>query len=125
VNSIRAAVAALAVAVGGPAAAEFCAVHVVSEPAGAEVYVDGLRVGKTPLLHVHGREARVRVRIVKEGFKPWENDVDIPLNAIAGLTVKLVRADPRSRGSRRRRSRGGAGAMFPIGNILKPATPGG
>ncbi len=54
------------------------------------MHVDGRVLGRTPVLYVHGREARIRVRLTMKGYRPWHGEVDVPLNAIGNLKVTLV-----------------------------------
>lgn len=53
-----------------------------SRPAGATLYVNGSKVGKTPHLVVFSRFQRPRVRFELEGFEPY--DLKMDNNAIWG-----------------------------------------
>jgi TonB family protein len=47
------------------------AAEILSTPAGAQVKIDGLGAGQTPLANLSLRVGRHQVEILKEGFEPW------------------------------------------------------
>jgi hypothetical protein len=61
---------------------------VLSVPPGAEVYVDGNMMGKTPYKFQHKRGALLRLEVRKHGFEPYyeelepdaDRTIDIPLD---------------------------------------------
>jgi hypothetical protein len=56
------------------------AVRFASTPRGADVYVDGNKVGQTPVSVRLTRKDEHQVRIVKEGFTPYEKTIESGLN---------------------------------------------
>ena len=64
-------------------------VSVVTDPAGAEVFLNGKSMGKTPIqsLGIPSEGAR-KIRISRDGYLPWEHEVDptFPLPETIRLT---------------------------------------
>ena len=54
-----------------------CEAIITSKPSGATVYVDGLKVGKTPYTHFVGDPFRAIIRVEMEGFETFEETVDV------------------------------------------------
>jgi len=52
-------------------------IAVLSEPAGAAVYIDDRMAGKTPYEGGEFSPKAYKVRVVKDGFEVWEKEVDI------------------------------------------------
>lgn len=52
-------------------------IAVLSEPAGAAVYIDDRMAGKTPYEGGKFSPKAYKVRVVKDGFEVWEKEVDI------------------------------------------------
>lgn len=67
-----------------------CAVRVTSIPSEADVYVDGVYQGKTPVTDVIGNPATVNVTVMKEGYQKWSKIVEIPLNVVVDVEAKLA-----------------------------------
>lgn len=66
--------------------------EVRSEPPGGKVYLDGKYMGVTPLHLLHIRPGKYSVLIVKEGYAPYEEQVEI-----TRADRKTVRASMKSR----------------------------
>ncbi|RPJ11062.1 MAG: PEGA domain-containing protein [Deltaproteobacteria bacterium] len=62
---------------------------VAAEPAGANVVIDGNRVGVSPYEGKGLAPGKHRVRVEKEGFEAWEKEVMVKGNEQAQVTVKL------------------------------------
>ena len=54
-----------------------CEAIITSKPSGATVYVDGLKVGKTPYTHFVGDPFRATIRIEMPGYETFEKDIDV------------------------------------------------
>jgi hypothetical protein len=54
-----------------PAGTELVEVDILSRPAGAVVYMDGARIGQTPMRDFKVKAGTRRFRIVTEDFLPW------------------------------------------------------
>ncbi|HET7291330.1 MAG TPA: TonB family protein [Vicinamibacteria bacterium] len=52
-------------------------VEIVSQPAGADVTVDGNRAGQTPLADLKLRPGSHRIEITAEGHEPWSGGVNV------------------------------------------------
>lgn len=70
----------------GPLRADF--VRILSEPAGAEVLVDGRRIGVTPLDAAFLPQQRV-LAIEADGFRPWSIPLDSQTRRL-GLSAELL-----------------------------------
>lgn len=60
-------------------------ITVVSDPAGAELYVDGKKVGTTPYMFEHISRGQHRVEVKKEKYNPYVNVVNVKI----GETIQL------------------------------------
>lgn len=60
-------------------------ITVVSDPAGAELYVDGKKVGTTPYMFEHISRGQHRVEVKKERYNPYVNVVNVKI----GETIQL------------------------------------
>jgi hypothetical protein len=65
--------------------------EVVSRPSGAEIYVDDVRVGTTPLTMSRVREGSHRVRLDLPGHRRWATSVDVKSGARARVGASLER----------------------------------
>ena len=65
--------------------------QVVSRPAGAQVYLDDVRVGTTPLTLGAVREGFHRVRLDLPGYRSWATSVDVRSNDPARVGASLER----------------------------------
>jgi hypothetical protein len=59
------------------AVAQVGSLQVVSRPSGAQVYLDDVRVGTTPMTLGMVSEGRHRVRLDLPGYRPWTTSVDV------------------------------------------------
>jgi hypothetical protein len=66
---------------------------VTTTPAGAIVFVDGKRLGVTPL-ELELEPGRHEVRVAKEGFAPREREVELVKGVDASMKVELVPVTP-------------------------------
>ncbi len=79
---------------GGGALAGEGAIAITTDPAEAEVYVDGaLKATSTPLV-LRVPEGRRRIEVRKQGFRTTTLDVFIADGAVISRQVELVRAGP-------------------------------
>lgn len=67
---------------------------VESNPVGADVFVDGTRVGKTPLVLPNQREGARAVRVEAKGHEPWTAAVQILTGQEVSLRADLNLAQP-------------------------------
>ncbi len=65
-----------------PAPPTTCDVSLSSTPSTANVYVDEMRSGTTPRVVTLKRGQRYDLRVEKEGFKPFERQIDCGTNAV-------------------------------------------
>ncbi len=96
---------------------------------GAEVFVDGKLVGRTPLPRAVGglREGPHNVRITKDGYTPFEQNVDITFQDVAGVDVRMMRdlkTAPSSAGSSATPAASGPSRPFPFSAVVVPAVGG-
>ncbi len=63
-----------------PAYADSCAANITSDPSEADVYVDGVLVGKSPYFHWVGVPFRATITLEKEGFETWTTDINVALD---------------------------------------------
>ncbi|MBI5494412.1 MAG: PEGA domain-containing protein [Deltaproteobacteria bacterium] len=87
---------------------------------GAEVSVDGTLIGKSPLRGAYGglREGPHKVRVTKDGYEPFDAEVDVAFDETAGLDVRLVRSartEFKPSGAAEAEGRG-----FPTGAVVMP-----
>ncbi len=68
--------------------------RVVANVPGAEVYVDGRKVGVVPYEGEHPAGAR-SVRVEADGMKAWEEEVDLPRGQLVPIRVRLRPSVPR------------------------------
>jgi PKD repeat protein len=66
------------------------ALSVVTEPADARVFIDGVPAGLTPLRRGDVSAATHRVKIVKDGYLENSRLIDVSHNRIANVSVKLT-----------------------------------
>jgi serine/threonine-protein kinase len=64
-------------------------VEIVSQPPGAEVSIDGNRVGLTPLADLKLRAGSHRVEISADGYLPWSGSVSVEAGKKAELSAVL------------------------------------
>jgi hypothetical protein len=69
---------------------------VTGEPAGAEVLLDGVRIGQTPLTGVPAACGPHHVRVALEGWSTLEQEVTIGLSTTTTVDATLVRWTPGS-----------------------------
>ena len=78
----------------------FGGIYVTSLPSGADVWVDGSYVGRTPVLIDGLRSGKHAVTITKSGWRVSELDQDVAAGSIGAATIQLSPIDPpMSRGS--------------------------
>jgi TonB family protein len=68
---------------------------VESTPAGASVSVDGKPAGATPLPRLQVQPGKRTVRLEKEGFKPWEREVEISAGETKTVSAHLQPVETR------------------------------
>ncbi len=67
-------------------------IKVESNPAGAEVYLDGEAVGKTPLVKKGLKAGNVEV-VVRQGMATWKKRVKVEAGKVKTVTAKLTKKD--------------------------------
>jgi serine/threonine-protein kinase len=67
---------------------------VSSTPPGAQVFLDGKPAGMTPLEKLRARPGKRTVRLVKEGFQPWENTVTLKAGVAESMSASLAPREP-------------------------------
>lgn len=86
--------AAATAAAGAPAAAPvFASVQLTSNPAGAEIAIDGNYAGNTPSL-IKLRPGTHSIRITKDGYAPWERVIDTGVDEKRNLAAALEKTGP-------------------------------
>ncbi len=60
-----------------------------SEPARADIYIDGKYVGTTPSRELAFPAGEMKVRVEKKGYKPWERAVTILKNNVVNVAPEL------------------------------------
>lgn len=87
---------ALRKAAEAPARPQRATLDVDSSPVDANVLIDGKPVGRTPILAHSVAPGRRRVRVQKDGFKPWEHTLELRAGQKAPLMATLEPADVRT-----------------------------
>jgi len=67
---------------------------VVSQPAGASVFVNGKPVGVTPLKLADQRAGSLALRITRDGFQRWTAAVQVPAGRSTQITATLLPENP-------------------------------
>ncbi len=67
---------------------------VSSTPSGAQVFLDDKPAGITPLEKLRTRPGKRTVRLVKEGFQPWENTVTLKAGVAESMSASLAPREP-------------------------------
>lgn len=62
---------------------------VTSNPAGASVFVNGQRVGVTPLRLERQRAGSLALQITREGYERWSASIQVPANRVTQVTATL------------------------------------
>ena len=70
-----------------------CRLTVRSDPAGAQVLVNGRTVGKTPLKGAGIPDGPLEVSLLAEGHETWSTRLDLAAGKSADLEVQLARAE--------------------------------
>jgi hypothetical protein len=70
--------------------ANSCSVDVKSTPAGADLYIDGFLVGKTPLYYTIGHPTTANVTVTLAGYQRWSEMVVVPLDAHVPVNAVLI-----------------------------------
>jgi hypothetical protein len=65
--------------------------EVVSRPSGAEVFIDGRMVGRTPLVLSEVGPGDYSVRIALPGHQRWATTVNVPAGSRARVAASLER----------------------------------
>lgn len=76
---------------GGPRTGQ---VEVSVDQPGAEVRFDGQTVGTTPVGPLALKPGRYEVTVLKEGYAPWEGEIEIAAGATVAQEVRLLEARP-------------------------------
>jgi hypothetical protein len=63
--------------------------QVASRPAGAQVFLDGVLVGRTPLVVSDVKRGSHRVRIELAGHRPWTTSVNVEPGARVRVGASL------------------------------------
>jgi hypothetical protein len=78
--------------------------QVVSQPAGAEVYIDGNLVSKTPYKFPHKRGTLVRIEVRKRGFDPYYEELEPDADKL--IDIKLEKAGRHKKGGEPKKPEG-------------------
>ena len=77
-----------------PPAATTGALVIESRPSGATVFVDGRRMGTTPMSLPDSSPGTHRIRLEMEGFSPWVTTADVQAGARTRVAASLERGTP-------------------------------
>jgi serine/threonine-protein kinase len=69
------------------------AIMLESEPEGAEIYVEEVLKGKTPLL-LELKQGAYRIRIIKKSYQKWEKEIFLKRGRNEPVGVKLTKSKP-------------------------------
>ena len=64
-------------------------VHFTTDPEKATVYINGIESGQTPLFHSLKRKGHYHIKLVLEGYKPFETNLNREFNNIALFNILL------------------------------------
>jgi hypothetical protein len=67
--------------------------YVISTPAQADVYLDGILEGVTPFMQSEPASGTHSIRVRLSGYDDWESTVDIPGNGSKTISAILIRND--------------------------------
>jgi hypothetical protein len=67
---------------------------IASEPSGATVFVDGQRVGVTPLELPASKAGSLALQITRNGFQRWTAAIQVPAGQLTQVTVTLQPSAP-------------------------------
>ncbi len=73
----------------GPVATGYGSMNIVTEPAGASIYIDGREVGKSPYHADSLKPGTYKIRLELKGRMNWKNDVEIKSGELKQLNTKL------------------------------------
>ncbi len=82
-----------ATAIATPAAPVFASVQLSSNPAGAEITIDGAYAGNTPSV-IKLRPGTHSIRIAKDGYTPWEQSIETGAGETRNLAPNLEKTTP-------------------------------
>jgi hypothetical protein len=71
-------------------------VSITSQPEGASVYIDGHLTTATNATIDHLSPKEYDVKIIKDGFIPWEKKVEVKEGLVSDLKITLFPAIPKS-----------------------------
>jgi len=66
-----------------------CSLKITSEPTGVEVWVDDDKVGVTPIDKLDVKDGQTKVQVKKQGYAPFETQVDLKAGQKTALHVQL------------------------------------
>ncbi|OHE56008.1 MAG: hypothetical protein A3K61_02465 [Thaumarchaeota archaeon RBG_16_49_8] len=72
-----------------PVYASHCTIIVSSTPPGANVYLDGAFMGRSPVTYVIGHPDLINVTVILEGYEKWSQTVNVPFDAIVPVDATL------------------------------------
>src|SRR5262249_20687119 len=76
----------------GPSKSSMSEADILSRPAGATVYMDGVRIGQTPLRGQKLRVGNRRFRLTTEGYEPYAEFLAVEEGKTARLDARMVPA---------------------------------
>lgn len=97
--------------------AQFGSLTVTSQPEDADVYVDGIRVGQTPLVGYKIVTGNHTIKVRKQGYRDFSQSVVIRKGKVAELSPLLKELTARNLGG----IYGGLAYITPLDDILEPA----
>jgi hypothetical protein len=68
--------------------------RVLSDPSGAEVFVDGARIGTTPVMVTIHPHLWGHIRVSRRGYRSWEWRGIYPASGWLPLEAQLLRQEP-------------------------------
>ncbi len=97
--------------------AQFGSITVTSQPDEADVYVDGVRVGQTPLVNYKVVTGNHTIKIRKQGFSDFSDNVVIRKGKVSEISPLLQEIAARNLGG----IYGGVNYLVPFDDVLQPA----
>jgi len=74
---------------GGDLGYDFGQIEVTSNPDGAEIYLDGVKIGVTPSTIENIQTGKHQLKISKSGFNPYDSEIVLAKGVTAAVDVKL------------------------------------
>jgi len=74
---------------GGDVGYDFGQIKAISDPVGAEIYLDGVKIGVTPSTIENIQTGKHKLKISKPGFDPYGTEIVIRKGVTAAVDVKL------------------------------------